>query len=58
MFFGANPQIDVSDLEQLIARMVPNMTFQEAYEKTGRLISISVAPAELHQTSRLLNATT
>lgn len=56
MFFGANPQIDVSDLEQLIARMIPNMTFQEAYEKTGRQISISVAPAELHQTSRLLNA--
>lgn len=56
MFFGANPQIDVGDLEQLIARMIPNLTFQEAYEKTGRQISISVAPAELHQTSRLLNA--
>lgn len=56
MFFGANPQIDVGDLEQLIARMVPNLTFQEAYEKTGRQISISVAPAEVHQTSRLLNA--
>ena len=56
MFFGANPQIDVGDLENLVARMVPDMTFQEAYEKTGRQISISVAPAELHQTSRLLNA--
>jgi TAG lipase/steryl ester hydrolase/phospholipase A2/LPA acyltransferase len=58
MFFGSNPQIDVSDLEQLIARMVPDMTFQEAYEKTGRQISISVAPAEVHQRSRLLNAIT
>jgi len=56
MFFGANPQIDVGDLESLVARMIPDMTFQEAYEKTGRQISISVAPAELHQTSRLLNA--
>jgi predicted acylesterase/phospholipase RssA len=56
MFFGANPQIDVGDLEQLVARMIPNLTFQEAYEKTGRQISITVAPAELHQTSRLLNA--
>ena len=56
MFFGANPQIDVGDLENLVARMIPDMTFQEAYEKTGRQISISVAPAELHQTSRLLNA--
>jgi TAG lipase/steryl ester hydrolase/phospholipase A2/LPA acyltransferase len=58
MFFGANPQIDIADLEKLIARMVPDMTFQEAYEKTGRQISISVAPAELHQRSRLLNAIT
>jgi TAG lipase/steryl ester hydrolase/phospholipase A2/LPA acyltransferase len=58
MFFGSNPQIDVRDLEKLIARMVPDMTFQEAYEKTGRQISIPVAPAELHQRSRLLNAIT
>ena len=58
MFFGANPQIDVGDLENLVARMIPNMTFQEAYEKTGRQISITVAPAELHQRSRLLNAIT
>jgi len=58
MFFGSNPQIDVGDLERLIARMVPEMTFQEAYEKTGRQISITVAPAEPHQRSRLLNAIT
>jgi TAG lipase / steryl ester hydrolase / phospholipase A2 / LPA acyltransferase len=58
MFFGANPQIDVNDLEQMIARMIPDMTFQEAYEKTGRQISITVAPAERHQRSRLLNAIT
>ena len=58
MFFGANPQIDVGDLEKLVARMVPDMTFQEAYEKTGRQISISVAPAEVHQRGRLLNAIT
>ncbi|MCB1687894.1 MAG: DUF3336 domain-containing protein [Halioglobus sp.] len=58
MFFGANAQIDIGDLEKLIARMIPDMTFQEAYEKTGRQISISVAPAEMHQRSRLLNAIT
>ena len=58
MFFGANPQIDVGDLERLIARMIPDMTFQEAYEKTGRQISVTVAPAEPHQRSRLLNAIT
>ncbi len=58
MFFGANPQVDVHDLENIIARLVPDMTFQEAYEKTGRQINITVAPAEAHQTSRLLNAIT
>lgn len=58
MFFGSNPQIDVGDLEKLVARMVPDLTFQEAYEKTGRQISLTVAPAEPHQRSRLLNAIT
>ncbi len=58
MFFGRNPQIDVRDLENIIARLIPEMTFQEAYEKTGRQISITVAPAETHQRSRLLNAIT
>ena len=58
MFFGSNPQIDIGDLEQIIARLIPDMTFQEAYEKTGRQISITVAPAEPHQRSRLLNAIT
>ena len=56
MFFGANSQVDVHDLENIIAGLIPDMTFQEAYDKTGRQISISVAPAEAHQTSRLLNA--
>ncbi|MDX1733625.1 MAG: DUF3336 domain-containing protein, partial [Halioglobus sp.] len=56
MFFSPNPMIDVTDLEELVDRFIPEMTFQEAYEKTGRQISISVAPAEPHQTSRLLNA--
>jgi TAG lipase/steryl ester hydrolase/phospholipase A2/LPA acyltransferase len=56
MFFGKNPSIDVHDLQSIIERLVPDMTFQEAYEKTGRQISISVAPAEPQQTSRLLNA--
>ncbi|MEH6581785.1 MAG: DUF3336 domain-containing protein [Halioglobus sp.] len=58
MFFDANPQIDVGDLENIIARLIPNLTFQEAYAKTGRQISITVAPAEPHQRSRLLNAIT
>jgi len=42
----------------MIARLIPDMTFQEAYEHSGRMLNVSIAPAETHQTSRLLNATT
>ena len=33
MFFGANPQIDVGDLEKLVARMIPDMTFPGGLRK-------------------------
>jgi NTE family protein len=56
LLFGNGAQIDVHDLEETIARLVPDMTFQEAFELTGRNINISIAPADLHQTSRLMNA--
>ncbi|MFM6932330.1 MAG: DUF3336 domain-containing protein [Novosphingobium sp.] len=36
--------------------LIPDLTFQEAYELTGRYLNISIAPAEKHQKSRLLNA--
>lgn len=41
-----------------IATFCNDMTFQEAFEHTGRYINISVAPCERHQKSRLLNAIT
>ncbi|CAA0110022.1 Uncharacterised protein [Zhongshania aliphaticivorans] len=43
-------------VEELHERLIPDLTFQEAYELTGLQINVSVAPAEKHQTSRLLNA--
>ncbi len=53
------PQIlEVHEIQAILERLVPDMTFQEAFEKTGRHLNISIAPAETHQTSRLLNATT
>jgi TAG lipase/steryl ester hydrolase/phospholipase A2/LPA acyltransferase len=58
ILLGRHPQIDVHDLENTIERLIPELTFQQAYELTGREINISVAPAEEHQTSRLLNAIT
>lgn len=48
----------IDEVEKGIARVVPNLTFQEAYEKTGRAINISISGAEPQQNSRLLNAIT
>lgn len=53
-----SPRIDVKDLEGVLERHIPDVTFAEAYEMTGRWINISIAPYEQHQTSRLLNAIT
>lgn len=51
-------QVPIDEVYELIARLIPDMTFQEAQERTGIHINIPVAPAELLQGSRLLNATT
>lgn len=48
----------IDDLRAMTERLVPDMTFQEARDKTGRSVNVSIAPAEPHQTSRLLNAVT
>ncbi|MBT8048674.1 MAG: DUF3336 domain-containing protein [Xanthomonadales bacterium] len=53
------PEImQVHEIESILDRLIPDMTFQEAYEKTGRQLNVSIAPAETHQKSRLLNAIT
>ncbi|MDY6919751.1 MAG: DUF3336 domain-containing protein [Pseudomonadota bacterium] len=45
--------------ERLLDEVVPlDLTFQEAFEHTGRYINISISPMEKHQTSRLMNAIT
>lgn len=43
---------------EALERLIPDLTFQEAYELTGRKLNVSVAAAEKHQRSRLLNAIT
>ncbi len=48
----------VADLEEAIASFIPDLTFEQAFAKTGRAMNVSVAPAETHQRSRLLNAIT
>jgi TAG lipase/steryl ester hydrolase/phospholipase A2/LPA acyltransferase len=51
-------QTNVDDLAVLFEQIIPDLTFQEAYEKTGREINVTIAPLERHQTSRLMNAIT
>ena len=43
-------------VRELVERLVPDLSFQEAQALTGRRINVSIAPAERHQSSRLLNA--
>ncbi len=51
--------IDINESKQVVIDSFSNdMTFQEAYEHTGRYINVTIAPAEKHQTSRLMNAIT
>ena len=53
--FGAGKKPDMRMVKREMARMIPDMTFMEAYEKTGRSINITISPAEPRQESRLLN---
>ena len=56
---GLRPAVlRAEEVQEMIERLVPDMTFQESFEHSGRILNVSVAPAETHQTSRLLNATT
>lgn len=43
-------------VKRILSKIIPDLTFQEAYELTGRQLNVSIAPAEQHQKSRLLNA--
>lgn len=53
------PQDAKMSRERLLDEVIPkDITFQEAYERTGRYINISISPSEKHQTSRLMNAIT
>ena len=46
------------EIEAVLERLIPDLTFLEAFELTGRHLNVSIAAAEKHQTSRLLNAIT
>jgi NTE family protein len=53
-----NQRMSVDSVRSVIESLIPDMTFAEAFEATGRKINVSVSPREVHQKSRLLNAVT
>ena len=56
--FNRQGLFDPSALENALIRLFDLTTFEEAYERTGRHVTVTVSPADLHQHSRLLNAKT
>ena len=53
------PQLmQIDEIQKIIESLIPDLTFDEAFKMTGRELNISIAPAETHQKSRLLNAIT
>ena len=51
-------RITAADIWEVLEEFLPDCTFEEALRHTGRHMNVSVAPAENHQKSRLLNADT
>ncbi len=51
-------RVTADDIWDALEEFLPDLTFQESFELTGRHMNVSVAPAENHQKSRLLNADT
>lgn len=60
VFMGRVSEQDARESrERTLDEIIPkDITFQEAFERTGRYINISISPAEKHQSSRLMNAIT
>lgn len=50
--------LNSTNLENTLIELFDVMTFDEAYQKTERKLTVTVSPADLHQYSRLLNAKT
>jgi NTE family protein len=47
--------MDQSQLYQAIARNIDDITFEEAFKRSGRIVNITVSPAGSNQPPRLLN---
>lgn len=47
--------MDGQEIEQFLRRHLGEMTFDDAFKRTKRIINITVSPVDKHQRSRLLN---
>lgn len=56
--FGKDSLLNSTNLENALIELFDLTTFEEAYKKTGRHLTVTVSAADLHQFSRLLNAKT
>ena len=52
------PNVDADNLREYLAKILPDLTFQEAFELTGRKLNITVTGLSTRQAPRLLNAIT
>ena len=50
--------VGIEDLIEMVETLIPDVTFQESLRLSGLNMNVSIAPAETHQKSRLLNAIT
>ncbi|KAI5953211.1 TGL5 [Candida jiufengensis] len=46
---------DIEGLQETMIGFLGDLTFREAYNRTGKILNITVSPASLHEQTRLLN---
>ena len=51
-------RLDGEDIRSIVETWIPDITFEEAFQRTGRYLCVSVSPSEMHQQSRTLNSIT
>jgi len=58
LFGNPRPKMDADNLAEYLAKIIPDLTFQEAFERTGRKLNITVTGLDRQQAPRLLNTVT
>jgi TAG lipase / steryl ester hydrolase / phospholipase A2 / LPA acyltransferase len=53
--FAGNPLYDIDNLKRVMKGLLGDITFQEAYYKTRRILNVCVTSAGVHEKPRLLN---